>query len=590
MKRVALVVPEFGEEGGGLSLSAYKMRDMLQSDLGLEVMLVDSSAWRNEETIVNGGYDESLTRALTAELALKRIVRRITHDIDAVIAFGGGSNAYFAMLLAECLEVDLIVCNRGTDVNLMHWTRCSELDFCRVYRMARDVVCLSNEQAQKVSWATGIERERIHVIPNVIEPTDSSCFVSRDKGIVLGCGAVHLNEKKGVGLLLEMVRELKSLVGTVRLELIGAVDNDLLANYRSKACRLGVEDNVSFIGLLSRAKFNNRMKSWDLYVQGSICEGFSNAVADAVGMGKGVVLTPTGYIAEFLQKEFPESVFESYDPKQMALQVYNLLGIDELNKRYESAYSRLMCETTRSKVLDLWRSVLEGKPERISSSTSNAGEILAVLFHDIRNDVHDGITVSPAEFDDFVAYVTNLGYRCCSLRNAVEQPFNAGEKRLVMTFDDGYEGVLKYALPSLKKRDFTASVYVCTGTLGLWNNWNFKDKVKRRHLSLDELRRLSLAGWEIGSHGVTHRSVLRLDENELIDELDVSKRILEAAFGRVTSYAYPYGDYNTFVRSQVAARYDYGMTMNQGGVYLLADRHSIRRYMASEILRILTGK
>lgn len=60
-------------------------------------------------------------------------------------------------------------------------------------------------------------------------------------------------------------------------------------------------------------------------------------------------------------------------------------------------------------------------------------------------------------------------------------------------------------------------------------------------MSFEELTELQEHGWEIGSHGVTHRSLLRLNDEEIIYELSESKRILEEKFGPIISYAYPYG-------------------------------------------------
>lgn len=118
-------------------------------------------------------------------------------------------------------------------------------------------------------------------------------------------------------------------------------------------------------------------------------------------------------------------------------------------------------------------------------------------------------------------------------------------------FDDGYTGLLDNALPILNKYGFTASVYVCTDYLGKSNDWNFKDKSRRMHLNVEELKELICAGWEIGSHGVTHESLLRLDDADIEWQLKESKKILEELFGPVISYAYPYGDISPYIETQV---------------------------------------
>ena len=166
---------------------------------------------------------------------------------------------------------------------------------------------------------------------------------------------------------------------------------------------------------------------------------------------------------------------------------------------------------------------------------------------------------------------------------------NAEERKhsIVCTFDDGYVGLLHNAMPIMNEFNFTATVFVCTDYIGHRNDWNYKDKELRQHLSIEELYELKKNGWEIGSHGVTHRSLLRLNDEELTMELEESKRILENKFGPITSYAYPYGDYSEYVMKQVRKYYLNAFLLTQGGVFLSVDSLRIRRYYISEIYKII---
>ncbi len=92
-------------------------------------------------------------------------------------------------------------------------------------------------------------------------------------------------------------------------------------------------------------------------------------------------------------------------------------------------------------------------------------------------------------------------------------------------------------MPIMNEYGFTATVFVCTEYIGKSNDWNFKDKTKRTHLSFNELMTLQHNGWEIGSHGVTHQSLLKLNDKEIDIELIESKKILENVFGPIMSYA-----------------------------------------------------
>ena len=209
--------------------------------------------------------------------------------------------------------------------------------------------------------------------------------------------------------------------------------------------------------------------------------------------------------------------------------------------------------------------------------------------HDVSGDKHDNITTPVEVFESFVDRVHQKGFGLCSMKSYIQKSIDERERWIVCTFDDGYAGLLDNALPILNKYGFTASVYVCTDYLGKTNDWNFKDKSRRMHLNVEELKELICAGWEIGSHGVTHESLLRLDDAGIEWQLKESKKILEELFGPVISYAYPYGDISPYIETQVKKYYDYAFLLMQGGVFLNTDAHKIHRYYISEINQIINS-
>ena len=108
-------------------------------------------------------------------------------------------------------------------------------------------------------------------------------------------------------------------------------------------------------------------------------------------------------------------------------------------------------------------------------------------------------------------------------------------------------------------------------------------------MDVSELNTLQGFNWEIGSHGVSHQSLLRLNDEEIQHQLSESKQILEQNFGDVTSYAYPYGDFSPYIEKQVEKYYANAFLLTQGSVYLPIDIYRIRRYYISEIYQIIKG-
>ena len=59
-----------------------------------------------------------------------------------------------------------------------------------------------------------------------------------------------------------------------------------------------------------------------------------------------------------------------------------------------------------------------------------------------------------------------------------------------------YKSVLQFGLPILKQFSFTATVFVCTDHIGKASDWNPKDRVKRFHMTFDDLNIIKSEGWE----------------------------------------------------------------------------------------------
>jgi peptidoglycan/xylan/chitin deacetylase (PgdA/CDA1 family) len=180
--------------------------------------------------------------------------------------------------------------------------------------------------------------------------------------------------------------------------------------------------------------------------------------------------------------------------------------------------------------------------------------------------------VTRRDFDWQLDTLQRLGYRGVTLRDLLESPervspeTNAKSRRVVLTFDDGYRGVKERALPALLSRGFGATVFVVADRTGGVNDWDGETPGDPL-LTADEIRRLHGAGIEIGSHGATHRALTRLDDAELAREVAGSKETLERITGApVTSFCYPYGDFDDRAVEAVRAAGYRAATVIRGGI------------------------
>lgn len=158
--------------------------------------------------------------------------------------------------------------------------------------------------------------------------------------------------------------------------------------------------------------------------------------------------------------------------------------------------------------------------------TTNFPTVLAYHLIDRRPDAGIAWT-TPARFEKQIAWLADMGYRSLSLSDYLQHPSAANEKCVVITFDDGYRSLLQYALPILARYHFSATVFVIAGYVGRANAWDVKFFLPRfAHLDWNELRELTAAGWEIGSHSLNHDYLPALTDDELRRDLVDSRKIL----------------------------------------------------------------
>lgn len=578
---IVIVTYEFDVEGGGLAHSCRRFCDMLK-ELGHDVKVI--SSYLSSDSYIHGGYDSSLNKSLAFEQKLKTDTKLLAPN-SLIIAFGGGFNGYYATLISNKCNCPSWLMLRGSDANISKWNSEKTFYLSKSLEHANLVIGLSEEICKNAKLLH--PNVKSIVIPNVCERQETSIKDIRKNNIVIGTGATHLNEKKGVLSLIEVICILSTSHPeiSIYLELVGEIDEDILIQYKSRCEILGISDKVSFLGRKKREEFRDIQRAWDFYVQASVCEGMGNSVADSMSNGIPVILSNTGYIAEMASKSFPWIISPSSNSQDLANTLSSVIGMNNISELYQKFYDEFFISTKKNTIVKLWSNLLNRC--HIYQKKALPSGILSIVLHDVYGDKHDNITTPIAVFDQFVDDIYHSGRRLCSMKDYLSMNESERKNCIVCTFDDGYKGVLEHAFPSMKRYGFTATVYVCTEYIGKYNDWNYKDRVRRIHLDYAELHALAREGWEIGSHGVTHRSLLRLNDEEVINELSDSKSTLEKHVGQIDSYAYPYGDYNDFIMKLVKKHYRNAMLLTQGGVYLNVDTHRIRRYYISEIYQII---
>ncbi len=176
--------------------------------------------------------------------------------------------------------------------------------------------------------------------------------------------------------------------------------------------------------------------------------------------------------------------------------------------------------------------------------------MLVLCYHAVSEDWPATLSVTPQEFEFQVSLLASRGYRGATFTDAaLSEPDG---KVLAVTFDDGYRSVDEIARPILDRYGFPGTVFVPTALMGAdkplawtgidqWLGGPHEDELLP--MSWQQLRSLADAGWEIGSHTLTHPRLPALGDAELREQLVGSREECARMMGvDCTSIAFPYGD------------------------------------------------
>lgn len=169
-----------------------------------------------------------------------------------------------------------------------------------------------------------------------------------------------------------------------------------------------------------------------------------------------------------------------------------------------------------------------------------------LMYHSISESTVDrrhpyfSTTTSPRVFADQVNYLSENGYRGVTLNEAVqylEGGKQDGQRRVVITFDDGFRDFYVSAFPVLQRHRFTATVFLPTQYVAdrrrSFKSWDC--------MTWSEVQEMCDAGISFGSHTVSHGQLRALSDSEIVRELRESRETIENMLGRaVDSFSYPF--------------------------------------------------
>ncbi len=190
-----------------------------------------------------------------------------------------------------------------------------------------------------------------------------------------------------------------------------------------------------------------------------------------------------------------------------------------------------------------------------------------LAYHHIQGGFHLDVNHIPfPRFQSQMLALQKLGYRAVGLDRLISHPAADGEFGIL--FEDCYDDLAGAPLNFLHEIGFTATLFVISDFIGQTNQWE-ASIIKKRHITLADLRDAVDKGFTIGSHTSTHRDLTLLPHGEMVQELRKSKEHLEKLFSTEIKYlSYPFGRFNRRVLDAMReCGYKAGFTINTPHCY-----------------------
>jgi peptidoglycan/xylan/chitin deacetylase (PgdA/CDA1 family) len=189
----------------------------------------------------------------------------------------------------------------------------------------------------------------------------------------------------------------------------------------------------------------------------------------------------------------------------------------------------------------------------------NPGNIPVFIYHSVLEGKGPG-AIDVRIFKEHLQFLLENEFRVVSLSDLLEF-MGKGKlpqdnlRRICLTFDDGYVDFFQNCWPLLKEYNFPATIFLVVDKIG-----------RVGYLSDSQINELSSTGLiTLGSHGMAHKYLIGLGQDDLRHEVRDSKLILEQRFSSpVDFFSYPWGGLSA--RTQDAVReagYKAAFTTNQ---------------------------
>jgi len=225
----------------------------------------------------------------------------------------------------------------------------------------------------------------------------------------------------------------------------------------------------------------------------------------------------------------------------------------------------------------------EPLPTPDAQAQSRQARVPILMYHYVEpwpagaDEIRKNLTVRPEDFTAQMEYLHQQGYETVSLYDLV-YALTLGRplppKPVIVTFDDGYASLPKYAVPTMERYGYRGTVFVIT---------EFMDNGLPAYLTWPQAEGLYAAGWKIEPHTKSHEELAGRDRAFQLYQMLGSIQTVAAHIGvQPRFFCYPSGKYDDTTLKLARELNLWGaVTVDFGRTHTLKDLYTLTRVRVS---------
>ncbi len=194
------------------------------------------------------------------------------------------------------------------------------------------------------------------------------------------------------------------------------------------------------------------------------------------------------------------------------------------------------------------------------------------VYHRFGDDKYPTTNTTIKELEKEFEYFKKNNYQVVPLQDIINK-INKKEKIpnnwVALTIDDAYKSFYTNGVKIFKKYNYPFTLYVYTGA----TNKKYSD-----YMTWRQIKEVSKYG-ELGLHSYSHPHLTHLSDDEIYEDTTKGYDLFTKKLGYTPkTYAYPYGEYNQRVLTQLKKfNFDAILTQNTGSITSRTDTNNILR-------------